>query len=96
MVKLCVMTNCIKPVKRKVRCESSWTRGNDVIITIYPHGEIGFRLPRKRAEYKLSTATAYETAVKITTNKLTARIKSLRKDGYSLPEARRKAQKELL
>lgn len=84
------------PLRRKVRCASHWLKGGEVILTIYPHGELGFREPRHRAEYRLSLTEAFRQAVVITTQKITTRVKALRKEGYGLVEARRKAGRELL
>lgn len=78
-----------------MRCSSIWIRAGEVVLTIYPHGEIGFREPHKRAEYKLGLPDAFRVAVTITINKMTARVRELRKEGYGLADARRKARKEL-
>lgn len=83
-------------IKRKVRCNSNWLKGSEVILTIYPHGELGFREPRRRAEYKLSMTEAYRSAVVLTTNKIAARVKVLKKEGYKLAQARRMATREIL
>ncbi len=83
-------------VKRKVRCVSNWIKSSELIITIYPHGEIGFREPRHRAEYRLSMADAFRSAVVLTTNRIAIRVKALRKEGCALGKARKMATKELL
>ena len=84
------------PLKRKVLCPSSWCRRGEVVLIIYPHGEIGFKEPRKRAEYRITTTEAFRQAVLITTNRINVRVKALRKEGYGLGDARRKARKEIL
>lgn len=84
------------PLRRKVRCASSWCRGGEIILTVYPHGELGFREPRRRAEYKLSLTEAFRQAVLITTGKIAQRVKVLRKEGHGLASARRMARKEAL
>lgn len=89
------MTECKKPVRRKMRCLSTWAREGQIILTVYPHGELGFREPRRRAEYKLGLPDAFRQAVLITTNKLVARTKELKREGLGLAQARRKARKEL-
>lgn len=80
--------------RKRVRCNSRWVRGNEIILTIYPHGELGFREPRHRAEFKLSLADAHRQAVLVTTSKITARAKELKRQGERNPL--RKARKELL
>src|ERR1043166_5492168 len=82
-------------VRRTVRCNSSWVRGGKVILALYPHGELGFREPRKRVEYKVSLAAAHRMAVQTTVGKMNARVKELRKQGHGLASARRQARKEL-
>lgn len=84
------------PLKRKVRCNHHWLKGSEIIVTVYPHGELGFREPKRRAEYKISIADAFRSAVVLTTNKIASRVKALRKEGYGLAKARRMAAKEVL
>lgn len=84
------------PTKRKVRCISNWVRSGEVIVVVYPHGEIGFREPGKRAEYKLGLPEAFRHAVTITSLKIGARVKALRREGRTLAQARKQARKELL
>lgn len=84
------------PLKRLLRCDSTWARTGKIVLIIYPHGELGFKEPRRRAEYKISLAEAFRQAVVITTLKIGNRVKALRKEGYGLGEARRKARRELL
>jgi len=81
-------------VRRKVRCNSSWVRRSEIIVTVYPHGELGFREPGKRSEFKLGMAEAYRMAVTITTNKINARVRELKKL-HGLAQARRMARKEV-
>jgi hypothetical protein len=90
------MTELKTELRRKVRCNSSWLKGSEVVLIIYPHGELGFREPRRRAEYRLSLNEAFRQAVLITTNKINARVKELRKQGQMLGKARKQARKELL
>lgn len=91
------MTDCNKPVKRKVRCESNWLRGSEVILTVYPHSELGFREPCRRIEWKLSLKEALRLAVINTTNRIESKAKQLKKDnGITLGQARKLARKELL
>jgi len=84
------------PTEKLLRCNSSWARDGQIILIIYPHGELGFREPRRRAEYKIGLPEAYRQAVLITTGKINMRVRDLRKHGMRLSEARRKARKELL
>jgi len=91
------MTKLIKPIARRARCPHIWLRSGEVILTIYPEGVLGFREPRKRAEYRLGLTTAFNYAVHATLHKIETRVKELRKkDGLTLAQARRKARKELL
>ena len=90
------MTELVKPIKRLARCNSSWARHGQIVLIVYPHGELGFREPRRRAEYRISLPEAYRQAVILTTNKINARVKELRKQGMTLGKARRQAGKELL
>jgi hypothetical protein len=80
---------------RKVRCDSTWAKGGEIILTVYPHGELGFRQLRCRAEYKLGLPEALRQAVILSINKLNARVKELKKNGASPASARRTARKEL-
>jgi len=84
------------PLKRKIRCNHHWLKGTEVIVTLYPHGELGFREPKRRAEYKLPIADAFRSAVVVTTNRIASRVKTLRKEGYGLGQARRMAAREVL
>lgn len=90
------MTECKKEVRRKMHCVHNWLKNNEVILTIYPHGELGFREPRRRAEYRVSLAEAFRQAVVITTNRISLRTKELRKQGMTLGKARKQARKEAL
>lgn len=83
-------------IKRVVRCNSNWARSGEVILIVYPHGELGFREPRRRAEYRLGLPEALRVAVTLTTNKIAARVRELKREGMSIGAARRKARKELL
>lgn len=84
------------PVKRMMRFRSTWTKSDKIILTIYPHGELGFREPHRRVEYRLGLHEAYRQAVYMTLQKIGDRVKQLRKEGYGLAEARRKARKEVM
>lgn len=77
-----------------MRCDSNWARTGQIILTIYPHQELGFREPGRRAEYKLSLPEAYRQAVLLTSAKLRVRTKELRKAGVRNPTA--KARREIL
>ena len=86
------MVRLEKPIRRIVECESSWLKNNEVVLIVYPDGYLGFREPRRRAEFKLSLKEAYRQAVLITTAKINARVKELRKQGVrrgALKQARR-------
>lgn len=75
------MVKLEKPIRRIVDCPSNWLKNGEVVLIIYPQGILGFREPRHRAEYKLSLKEAFRQAVLITTAKINARAKELRKDG---------------
>src|SRR5437660_6897377 len=66
-------------LRRKVRCNHNWLRQSEVVLTIYPHGELGFREPGRRAEYRLGLPEAFRQAVINTTNRISAKVKELRK-----------------
>lgn len=86
------MVRLEKPIRRIVDCESSWLREGKVVLIVYPDGYLGFREPRRRAEFKLSLKEAYRQAVLITTAKIASRAKELRKQGVrrgALAQARR-------
>jgi len=82
-------------ITRKMRCNSSWAKNGEIILIVYPHGELGFRQLRCRAEYKLGLAEALRQAVVLSVNRLNARVRELKKNGASLSAARRTARKEL-
>ena len=85
-----------QPTVRKVRCQSNWVRGGDAIITIYPHGEIGFREPGRRTEYKLSTAEGFRQAALITIAKVHRRTKEIKKEKFiTRTQALKLARKEV-
>lgn len=81
-------------IKRKVRCASNWCKTGELVLTIYPHGEFGFREPHRRAEYRLGMTEAYRQAVLITTGKIAARAKELKRAGVR--NALKQARRELL
>lgn len=82
--------------RRKVRCVSNWARSGELIVTIYPHGELGFREPKHRDEYRLSMTEAFRQAVILTTLRIGNRVKQLKKEGMTLGKARRQARREIL
>jgi hypothetical protein len=88
------MTLCEKPVRRRVKCVSSLIRDGEIILTVYPHGEIGLRELRRRTEFKLGLADAWRVAVEISNNKFKKRVVELKKT-LSLAQARKQARKEL-
>jgi hypothetical protein len=89
------MTLCEKPVKRRVRCNSVLVRGGELIHVLYPHGEIGLRIPGKRTEFKVGLADVWRVAIDITNSKFKQRVVELKKNGASLKDARKQARKEL-
>lgn len=88
------MVRLQKPIRRIVECESNWLKDGNVVLTVYPDGYLGFRELRRRAEFKLSLKEAYRQAVLITTCKIAARTKELRKQGVR--NATKQARKEYL
>lgn len=59
------MTKTHKPVSRETiatRFERSQRR--PIVVTIFPHGEIGFRLKGTRTTYALSIEGCFDLAVK--------------------------------
>lgn len=89
------MTDATKPVRRKVRVVSNWIKTDKVVVTIYPHGELGLRELGRRTEYKVGLSTVWHQAVCLTMNRITARVKELKKV-MPLAQARKQARKELL
>ncbi len=88
------MTICDKPVRRRVRCNSTLVRGGELVHVLYPHGEIGLRLPNKRTEFRLGLADAWRVAIDITNAKFKKRVAELKKT-LTLGQARKQARKEL-
>ena len=84
------------PTRRKVRCESSWVPGHEVIITVYPRGELGFRVPSTRTEFKRSTAEGFRQAALISMAKAQRRTKEIKKERFiTRTQALKLARKEV-
>lgn len=81
-------------IKRRIRCASNLVRDGEVILIIYPHGELGLREVNRRTEYKLGLADVWRVAVETTVLKFGRRVKELKKV-MTLAQARRQARKEL-
>ena len=88
------MTLCEKPVKRRVRCNSTLVRHGELVHVLYPHGEIGLREPNRRTEFKVGLADVWRLAIDITNSKFKKRVAELKKT-MSLKLARKQARKEL-
>jgi hypothetical protein len=88
------MTLCEKPVRRRVRCVSSLIRDGEIILTVYPHGEIGLREVRRRTEFRLGLADAWRMANEITNFKFRKKVNEYKKS-MSLKDARHQARKDL-
>ncbi len=59
------MTKTSKPVSREtVATKFERSQRRPIIVTIYPFGEIGFRLKGTRTTYSLSIEGCYDLAVK--------------------------------
>lgn len=70
---------------------------DNIVISIYPGGQIGLREAGRRDEYKLDAGTLYVNALLSTGRKIEALAKKIKKaQGISLPEARKKAKAQLL
>ena len=70
-------------------------RDGEIILTVYPSGEIGLRELRRRTEFKLGLADAWRVAIDITNHKFKILVAKYKKAGKSLKEARQQARKEL-
>ena len=90
------MTTLTKPVLRKVSVSSQSLRRDPLVICLHPSGFIGVRESGRRAQYKVDLKTVVSQAVRMTVNKLEARTKELRQQGYKLGEAHKKARTEVL
>jgi hypothetical protein len=88
------MTDCTKPVRRKVRVVSNWVRTGQIVVSLYPHGELGVRELRTRCEYRLTVAELFRHAATLAILKKGRRVKELRGEGHTLAEARRLAKRE--
>lgn len=89
------MTEATKPVRRKVRVNSNWIRKGKLAVTLYPHGELGLRELGRRTEFKIGLNTVWHQAVVLTMNRITARVKKLKKT-MPMAQARKQARKEIL
>lgn len=58
------MTRLIKPVRRRVSLEIRNAPAQEIVVTLYPNGMIGFRKTRKRTEVVTSLSAAYWLAWK--------------------------------
>lgn len=90
------MTTLEKPIMRKVEVGSLSLRHDPLIFTLHPSGFIGIREAGRRSQYKVDLKTVVGMAVRVTTNKITARVQELRREGMKLGAARRKATQECL
>lgn len=81
--------------RKRVRCDSSWARNNEVVLTLLPHGELAFKVSHQRMIYKVGLPEVLRVAVLLTIKKVNARVKELKKGGYTLGKARKKAQNEI-
>lgn len=89
-------TRSTKPLARLLYTRPSHGIRPEIVVTIYPTGELGFReLGRpSRTEQRLGVATLYEGAIRSAVNRSVRRTKELRREGMTLAQARRKARQE--
>ena len=80
--------------RRRVRCESSLVRGRELVLAVYPHGELGLREPGRRVEYRIGLADVWRYAAELTVLRFGRRVKEL-KNTMPLAQARRQARREL-
>ena len=74
------MTKTSKPVSREtIATKFERSQRRPIVVTIFPHGEIGFRLKGTRTTYALSIEGCYDLAVK-TALKAQAKERKARKD----------------
>lgn len=76
------MTDLLKPVSRRTSLRDV---GRNIIVTLYPDQTIGFRLMRKRTEYRLPIQAAYQIAARIEAERV-------RKDRIAARKAKREGR----
>ncbi len=85
------------PVRRRVMARKA-PHGvePEIIVTIYPSGEIGLREARRpaRTEKRLAIGEMYALAVQSAVLRMGRTLKTLRNQGLSLAEARKRARRE--
>lgn len=66
------------------------------IVKVYSHGELGFRSPGRRYEYRLSMADAIRSAAWASAQRINRRMRELIKEGHRRASAKRQAHREVL
>lgn len=88
---------CDRPVRRCV-CARKAPHGvtPQIVVTVYPTGEIGLREMRRpaRTEKRLAVGELYALAINSAVLRMGRRVRELRREGRTLAEARKLARKE--
>lgn len=83
-----------KPIRRRV----NWgTRG--VVVTLYPNGLIGFRIPKTRTEHTVPITTCFQRACQLTGERekqAKAAEKAQRRADRGLPPLRKLVRRSVL
>ena len=91
------MTALTKPVRRRACVRVPHGVRPEIVVTLYPNGEIGLRESRRssRTEQRLEIGTLYVMAIQAAVRRADARRSELvRKNGLTRKAARRQARKE--
>lgn len=85
------------PTRRVVRARVPHGVKPEIVVSVYPGGEIGLREQGRRDEYKLDAGVLYVNALLSTARQIESKARKIKKEqGISLPAARKKAKAELL
>ncbi len=91
------MTALTKPVSRRARVRVPHGVRPEIIVTLYPGGELGLRESGRptRTEQRLDLGTLYVLAIKSAVRRSENRAAEyVAKNGWTLKAARRQARKE--
>ncbi len=92
-----VMTTLTKPVSRRAHVRVPHGVRPEIIVTIYPGGELGLREAGRpsRTEQRLDLGTLYVAAIKSAVRRSENRASEyVRKNGWTWKAARQQARKE--
>jgi len=91
------MINLHKAIKRKSGVDVFEAgKLREIVVSLLPTGEVGFRLEGTRDTFTLPIAAGYQIAVKAHVKRLNARAKVIKKStGKRISTCRKEAEKEL-